>query len=48
MLKQLYFCHLNPNFLLWVEESLDPQAEAEVQTVAVKVFYSTKMTRETN
>lgn len=29
MLKQLYFCHLNPNLLFWVEESLDPQAEAD-------------------
>lgn len=35
-------------FLLWVEHSLDLQAEAEVATVAVKVFIVQKLTRVAN
>lgn len=30
--------------LLWVEQSLDPEAEAEVPTVAAKVFIVQKWT----
>lgn len=28
--------------MLWVEESLDPQAEAEIPTVAIKSVYCPK------
>lgn len=42
--------HLNIKYqrLLWVGHSLDPQAEAEVPTVAVTIFIGQKVARETD
>lgn len=34
--------------MFWMEQSLDPRAEAEVPTIAEKVFIVQKVSRETN